>query len=100
MVYTTYTFGETPEEVIETILPETYSVELKYRDAEVVNKVLFNKEDSHYFSKVFNKKELIKLLRSLKSVALDNISFWTKEEADTAYSLRSSILLTLGIEEV
>ena len=95
-----FNFGEAPEGLILDYTPYNgLEIELDGEDAKLVNAILYNKERD-YLKTHLNRQQLVVLLRSLRDVALENTTFWTREEAEIAYSIRCSILLELGIHEL
>lgn len=115
-----FSFGCTPENIIRECLPEFYPMELVGEDREVFeilqnqgidshleamacegrdivqNKVYsIGKYQTHKLGCELSKDAMICFLRRLKEYSFD-----TEELLDNAHSLRSSILLTIGIEEI
>lgn len=115
-----YSFGSTPETVIENCLPEVYDMELIDSDYHIFAALVNVGIDSRLQAIIINNKDIkcrngkavIKLNKAsmicLVNRLLDyselgssyNPNILTSYESEQALDLRSCILQTIGIEEV
>lgn len=112
----TYTYGCTPESVIMNSLPNSYNMELVSSDYKVFAKLVNVGIDSRLQAVILsqknisicdnkaglslNKESMLCLLNRCFDYGLSDYDLLDESEKEIALNLRSSILYTLGIEEL
>jgi hypothetical protein len=88
-----YTYGLTPKDVIHKHLPAQYPMKLTRSDIGIVHEAV---PDSAFFKRIEANRE-VKISRADMELLLAGL---LDVESDEAFSLRTAILDTIGIEEV